>query len=174
MKKNSQFGTLSQPFLLTWKISLAGWPSSKSVGMLPSRRLSVRALRCWEILLPRERQAAQRYTRLAQAGAGAGISRIRVPAKPARAVPPKCEVPPRQPLDLAEVLAKLAAVLDKPRSSRSVEREFGVDPGVATTETEYTQRLNDHAQAQRILRTRHESPGIIIMAHETRREHGKI
>ena len=69
-------------------------------------------------------------------------------------------MPPRQPLDLAEVLAKLAVVLDKPRNSRSLEEEFGVGPGVATSETEYTevlngggsggrglQRLGSHAQA---------------------------
>ena len=45
-------------------------------------------------------------------------------------------------LDLVDVLAKLATVLDKPRSSRSLEEEFGVDPGVATTEAEYTEVLN--------------------------------
>ena len=56
-----------------------------------------------------------------------------------------------------------------------------MDPGVATTETEYTedlngggpggrglQRLGGHAQVQRMLRTRHECPGVIIAAHETR------
>ena len=51
-------------------------------------------------------------------------------------------MPPRQLLDLAEVHAKLAAVLDKPRSSRPVEEEFGVDPGVATAETECTHVLH--------------------------------
>ena len=40
---------------LIWKISLAAWPPSKSVELLPSRRLAVRALQCW----------AQRHTRLA-------------------------------------------------------------------------------------------------------------
>ena len=33
-------------------------------------------------------------------------------------------------LDLAEVLAKLATVLEKPESLRSLEEEFGVDPSV--------------------------------------------
>ena len=47
----------------------------------------------------------------------------------------------RLPLDLAEVLTKLEAVLDKPRSSRSLEEEFGVDPGVAATEAEYIEAL---------------------------------
>ena len=73
-------------------------------------------------------------------GAGAGTGRIRLPVKPARVVTP--QKPPRQPLNFAEVLAKLAAVLDKPTSSRSLEEEFGVDSGVATTETEYTDVLN--------------------------------
>ena len=101
----------------------------------------------------------------------------------ARAVPPEGDVPPRQPLDTAEVLAKLEAVLDKPRSSRSAEEDFGVDPGVATTETPYTdvlngggsggggggvQRLNGHAQVHCILRARHECPGALFMANETR------
>ena len=44
---------------------LAGWPPSKSVGLLPFRHRAVRALRCWGFLLLRESQAAQRYTRLA-------------------------------------------------------------------------------------------------------------
>ena len=107
-------------------------------------------------------------------GAGTGASRIRIRVKPVRGVPPKGDIPHRQPLDLAEVLAKLAAVLDKPRSSHSVEEEFGVDPGVATTETEYIEALigggfgGGHARVQRILSTRHENPGVIIAAHETR------
>ena len=54
-------------------------------------------------------------------GAGAGSSRIRFLGKPFRAVPSKAVVPPRRPLDLAEVLAKLEAVLDKPRSAHSLE-----------------------------------------------------
>ena len=112
-------------------------------------------------------------------GAGADISRIRLPVKPSRAVPPKSDVPHRQPLDLAEVLAKLTTVLDRPRSSPSLEEEFGVDPGVATTETEHTevlngggsgegvlQRLGVHVQVQRLLRPRHEYPGVIISARE--------
>ena len=113
-------------------------------------------------------------------GASADISRIRLPVKPSRAVPPKSDVPHRQPLDLSEVLAKITTVLDRPRSSRSLEEEFGVDPGVATTAAEHTeflngggsgegglQRLGVHAQVQRILRPRHEYPGVIISARET-------
>ena len=65
--------------------------------------------------------------------------------------------------------------------AHSRKKEFGVDPGVATTETGYTDvfngggsggrgvlRLNGHAQVQRIPRTRHGCPGVIITAHETR------
>ena len=59
----------------------------------------------------------------------------------------RSDVPLRQPLDLAEVLAKLATVLDRPRSSRSLDGEFGVDPDVATTETEYTEDLNGGGSA---------------------------
>ena len=79
-------------------------------------------------------------------------------------------------------LSKYSSSGQRPRSSRSVEEEFGVDPGVATMETELTdvlhgggsgrggvQRLNGHAQVQRIPRIRHECPGVIeTMAHETR------
>ena len=91
-------------------------------------------------------------------------SQLAVPPKKRCALP--LSPPSRQPLDFAEVFAKLAAVLDKPRSARSLEEEFGVDLGVATTEMEYTevpngggkggrglQRLGGHAHVQRILRT---------------------
>ena len=77
-------------------------------------------------------------------------------------------MPPRQSLVLAKVLGKLAAVLNKPRNWRSLKEEFGVDSGVATSETEHTEVLNGggsggrglqrqggHAQVQRILCTRH-------------------
>ena len=75
--------------------------------------------------------------------AGAEISRVRLPVKPTRAGPTKkSDVPPHQPLDLAEVLAKLAAVLAEFRSARSLEEEFRVDQVVATTETEFTEVLN--------------------------------
>ena len=57
--------TSRQQSALTWKISLAGWPPSKSAELLPSRPLAVLALRCWEFLPLRARQAAQRYTRRA-------------------------------------------------------------------------------------------------------------
>ena len=113
-------------------------------------------------------------------GAGAGISRVRLLVKPTRAVPPKSDAPHRPHLDLADVLAKLASVLDRPRSARSLEEEFGVDLGVAT-EAEYTeilngggsgggglQRLGGHAQEQRFQRTRHECPGVVTAAHGAR------
>ena len=54
-------------------------------------------------------------------GACAGTGRTHSPATPTRAVTSKSDVPLRQPLDLARVLAKLATVLDEPRSSRSLE-----------------------------------------------------
>ena len=54
-------------------------------------------------------------------GACASISRTRPPVTPTCAV----DVPLRPPLNLAEVLAKLATVLDEPRSARSLEEEFG-------------------------------------------------
>ena len=62
--------------------------------------------------------------------------------KPPRAVTPKSDLPLRQPLDLAEVLTKLATVLDKPRRSHSLKEEFGADQGQATTETKYTEVPN--------------------------------
>ena len=113
-------------------------------------------------------------------GAGASISRTRPPVTPTCAVTSKSAVPPRQPLDLAEVLAKLATVQYEPRSSQPLEEEFGVDMGRSITETKYSEvlygggsggrglpRLGDHAPLHRFPRTRHECPGVIIAAHET-------
>ena len=111
-------------------------------------------------------------------GASAGISRTHPPVTPTRAVTSKSDVLLRQPPDLAEALANLAAVLDEPRSSQSLEREFGVNPGRVTTETEYTevlngggsgeeglQRLGVQAPLQRMLHGPHEYPGVIIATH---------
>ena len=95
-----------QQFPLMWKISLACWPHSKSVELLPSRRTAVRALRCWGLLLLREIQAAQHCEVRTLLGAGAGISRIRLRVKSTRVVPPEGDVPPHQLLDLAEVACK--------------------------------------------------------------------
>ena len=55
----------SRPPSFIWKNVLAGWPPSKSVGLRPFQRRAVRPLRCWEVWLLRESQAAQRHTRLA-------------------------------------------------------------------------------------------------------------
>ena len=91
---------------LAWNISLAGWPPSKSVELLPFQRLAVRALRCWGFWLLKSGSPAPHEARTLL-GASAGISRIRLLVKPTRAVPPKGDVPHRQPLDRAEALAKL-------------------------------------------------------------------
>ena len=61
-------------------------------------------------------------------GAGASISRTRPPVTPTCTVTSKSDVPLRQPLDLAGVLANLATVLDEQRSACSLEEEFGVTP----------------------------------------------
>ena len=111
--------------------------------------------------------------------AGASIRRTRPPVTPTCEVTSKSAVPLRQPLDFAEVLAKLATVLYEPRNSQSLE-EFGLDMGRATTEKKYSEvlygggsggrgfpRLGGHAPMQRILHTRHECPGVIIAAHRT-------
>ena len=82
---------------------------------------------------------------------------ISPPVTPIRTVTPKSDVPPHQPLDLAEVLAKLAAVLDEPRSLQSLEKEFEADMGRAATETEYAE----------VLRTYHHYPGVIAATHGT-------
>ena len=89
-------------------------------------------------------------------------------------------MPAPQPLDPVGVLAKSKTVLDKPRSARSLEEEFGMDPGVATTKPEYTKvfngggsegeglrRLDGHAQVDRIL-CRHGHPGETMAALEAR------
>ena len=100
----------------------------------------------------------------------AGTSRIRLPVKPVRAVPPEGDMPPRQPLDLAGVLAKLVAVLDKSRNSRSLTEEFEAGPGVASSEVE--QAADQEAQGSRPCpgaahsAHRQERPGVIT-AHET-------
>ena len=100
---------------------------------------------CSSILASRKSSSPALHEARTLLGAGAGFSRIRLPAKPTRAVPPDSDVLPRQPLGLDEVVAKLAAVLDKPRSSRSVEEEFGVDtprfPTAADQEGGGLQRL---------------------------------
>ena len=130
---------------------------------------------CWEFLLLRDSQGAQRHTRLGTLlGAGAGISRIRLLVKPTNTAPPKSDAPPHQLFDLAEVPAKPACGLDRPRSAPTLEEEFEAGPGAASSEMECTevlngsgsggglQRLGGHAQVQRIPRTRHECPGVII------------
>ena len=126
--------------------------------------------RCWEF------SAASRKTSgpaLPEArtllGAGAGASRVRIPVKPVRAVPPEGDMPPRQPLDHAEVLAKLVAVLDKPRNSRSLEQEFEVGQGVASSETEYTEVLHgDGSGGRRAPATRWSCPGAAHPTHPSR------
>ena len=99
-----------------------------------------------------------------------------------RAFTSRSDVPPHQPLDLAEALAKLATVLKEPLSSQSLEKEFGVNIGRVTTETKYTEvlcgggsggrglsRLGSHAPIQRILHANHEHPEVIIAVHGTER-----
>ena len=167
---------------LTWKISLAGWPPSKSGELLPFQRLAVRALRCWGFLLLRERRGARRYTRIALClePAHASVAFVSLSSQLVRSRQ-KAMCLLANLSTLPKYLQSWVAALDKPRSSRSLEEEFGVDPGVATTGTEHTevlncggsggggvQRLSGHAQVQRIQRTRHERPGVIITAHETR------
>ena len=160
---------------LTWNTLLAGWQPSKSVELLPFQHRAVPAA------LRKSSGPASREARILLR-AGAGISRIRLLAMPSRAVLPKSDVPPRQPLDIAEVLAKLATVLDKPRSSRSLEEEFGVDLGVATTETQYTDVLsqrwrirpdwddrNCHGRCQRRLHARMCSPPTMARCARTER-----
>ena len=82
---------------------------------------------------------------------------------PTSAVFSKRDVPARQPLD---------PLRDKPRSEGSLEEEFGMDPGVATTEAEFTEVLNGggsgHAQVERTLCIHHAHPVLIIVALETR------
>ena len=85
-----------------------------------------------------------------------------------RAVSSEGDMPAPQPLDPVGVLAKSITVLDKLRSARSLEQEFGVDPGVATKKPEDTEisngggsdgeglgRLGGHAQVERIQCIRH-------------------
>ena len=72
-------------------------------------------------------------------GAGASISRARLPVTPTPAFTARSDH--RQPLDLGEARAKLATVLDEPRSSHSPQKKFGVDMRRATTETKYTEVL---------------------------------
>ena len=106
-------------------------------------------------------------------GAGAGTTRTRPPVTPTRVVTSKSDVPPRR-LDHAEVLAKLAAVLDEPKSSQSLETEFGMDMGRATTETQHTKVLHSGDQEEEGSRdwaafytpiTKY--PGVITAAHGT-------
>ena len=167
-----------QQCCLIWKISPADWPLLNSVELFSPRPFVVQALRCWEFPPLRARQAAQRYARLAlcleQAlGPAAFVFRSSQFARSLH----KAICFLVNPSNLPKFL--LAAVLDKPRNSRPLEEEFEVGSGVVSSEMEYTevltgggsggpQRLGGRAQMQRILRTRHEYPGLIIAAHETR------
>ena len=97
-------------------------------GSRPPRPLVVQALQCWELQRLRARQAAPASLEartLLRAGAGTSRIRIRFLVNAVRAVPPKGDMPPCQPLELAEGLAKLATVLDKPRNSRSFKEDQG-------------------------------------------------
>ena len=99
-------------------------------------------------------------------GTSADITRTHPPGTPTRAVRSTSDA------DLAEVLENLATLLNEPRSSQLLEKEFGVDPGVATTKPECTEdvnggsegrglrRLGGHAQVQRILCVRHGYLGV--------------
>ena len=127
---------------LTRKNLLAGWPPSKSVELLSFQHRAVRALRCWGFLLLRESQAAQRYTRLARCMEPVQASVASLSLSSQLAVPSKKRYASSPTFQPCEVLAKLAAVLDKPGNSRSLEEEFGVNPGRPSTETEYTEVLN--------------------------------
>ena len=69
----------------------------------------------------RESRAAQRHEARTLHGAVQGSVASVSLVKSIRAVPSKNDAPPRQPRDLAEVLPKLASVLDMPRSARSLE-----------------------------------------------------
>ena len=102
-----------------------GRSRSQSVELLPSRPLLVHGI-----------PAASRKT------SGPAVHEARISVKPVRAVPAQGDMRPRQPLELAEVLATLAAVLDKPRNSRSLEEESEAGVGVASYEMECTEVLN--------------------------------
>ena len=95
-----------------WPAAAAG--SRKDVHCpLPRPRKKNKPLRCWEV------PATSRKSN--SSALEAGISRTHPPVTPTRAVTSKSDVLLRQPPDLAEVLAKLAALLDEPRSSHSLE-----------------------------------------------------
>ena len=69
-------------------------------------------------------------------GAGAGSSRVCFTGEPFRALPSRTDAPPRQPLNTIEVLAELAAVLDRFRSGRPLKEKFGANPGRVSTEAQ--------------------------------------
>ena len=128
--KDAQVSRRLAPHLL----ALAGSLPSKSKGAVPAPAACNSNPPILEMHAASRRWSApaQHEARILL-DAGAGSSRVLCPGKPTCAVPSQTDVPPRLPLHLAEVLAKLEAVLDKPRSSRSLEEEFGVNPGVAAT-----------------------------------------
>ena len=70
---------------------------------------------------------------------------------------------------MPKYLAKLGAVLDKPRNSRSLEEEFEVGPGVASSETEHTEVLNGGGSGgRRAPATRWSCPGAAHSTHPSR------
>ena len=116
-------------------------------------RKKSRRLRCWgSPAASRKSSSSALQEARTLLGARAGTSSTRPPVTPARAVTLKSDVPLRQPLDFAEVLAKLATVLGEPRSPRSLEKEFGVDMGWATTETKYTEVYDGGSEGEGLRR----------------------
>ena len=95
----------------------------------------------------------------------ASMSRTHPPATPTRAITPKSGVLLRRSPDLAEVLVNLAALLNGPKSSQLLDKEFGVNPGRATTETKYIEVEGEG----RAPATDRPSP---VAAHSTRHREG--
>ena len=159
---------------LTWKISVAGWPPSKSVELLPSRPCAVQALRCWKCLPLRARQAAQRYTRLALCVEQAhGPATLVFSIQKTICLLANLSTFPKylQSWQQFWTSQKLALTRGRVRSGSGCGNfRNGVHRSSQRWQIrrERLQRLGGRAQVHRIPHIRHEYSGVITVAHETR------
>ena len=154
---------------LIWKISLAGWPPSKSVGLLPSRvMLEIPAA-------SRKSSSPTLHEACTLLGAGAGISHFRLPDASSRgSTKNRCTSWPTSPPCRSTCKVRSSSGQAKKLTQRRGRTRGGSGRsnngyGIhRCSQWRWIRRRRDPATVQCILRTRHEYPDVIIMAHETR------
>ena len=152
------------------------WQAALEVRLLPSGRLAVRALRCWDsCCLAKDSSPALHEPRTTQASV-AFVSRS---SQLARSPRKRCASSPTSRPCRSTCKAgsssgqaqKLTLTRGRVRSGSGCGKNGDGTNRCSQRRRirrERLQRLNRQAQVQRNLRTRHECPGVIITAHETR------